>query len=101
MDLSSWENAGGLDTELNDIQLEMNQLDALGTVPEQVAALLEAKRANMFAQYECAVRFAVRDIFLASGKTQSYKVYQPGSSKLVTININYMRIISDMIISGT
>lgn len=74
LDLSSWENAGGLDSELNDIQLEINQLDSMGTSPEQVATLLEAKRTNMFSQYECAIRFAVRDIFLASGKVDSFKV---------------------------
>ena len=51
----------------------MNQLDELGTSPEQVAALLEAKRGNMLTQYECAVRFSVRDIFLASGKTDSFR----------------------------
>jgi hypothetical protein len=73
IDLSSWENAGGLDTELNDIQLEMNQLQEYNG-PEEVAELLEAKRANMFTQYECAVRFAVRDIFLASAKTDAYRV---------------------------
>ena len=73
IDFSSWENSGGLDTELNEIQLEMNQL-ADPCDPDQVFELLEMKRASMLLQYDCAVRFAVRDIFLAHGNEEAYKV---------------------------
>jgi hypothetical protein len=73
IDFSSWENSGGLDTVLNEIQLEMNQL-ADSCDPEQVIELLELKRASMLLQYECAIRFAVRDIFLAQGNQDAYKV---------------------------
>ena len=73
VDFSSWENSGGLDTELNEIQLEMNQLSDPCN-PELVAELLEKKRQCLFMQYECAIRFAVRDIFLAAGNIDAYKV---------------------------
>lgn len=73
LDFTSWENSGGLDTELNEIQLEMNQLND-PCDPAQVAELLELKRSSMFLQYDCAIRFAVRDIFLANGNIDAYKV---------------------------
>lgn len=85
LDFSSWENAGGLDTELNEIQLEMNQLND-PCDPEQVVELLELKRSSMLLQYDCAIRFAVRDIFLANGNTEAFKVliysYQDNLEKL-------------------
>lgn len=73
IDFSSWENSGGLDSELNDLQLEMNQLND-PCDPEQVICLLQSKRKSMLLQYECAIRFAVRDIFLSSSRTEAYAV---------------------------
>jgi hypothetical protein len=73
IDFTSWENAGGLDTELNEIQLEMNQLSD-PCDPEQVIELLEMKRSSMLLQYDCAIRFSVRDIFLAHGNEEAYNV---------------------------
>lgn len=73
IDFSSWENAGGLDSELNEIQQEMNQLSD-PCDPELVIELLELKRSSMLLQYDCAIRIAVRDIFLANGNTEAYKV---------------------------
>ncbi|CAF1036407.1 unnamed protein product [Brachionus calyciflorus] len=73
LDFSSWENSGGLDTELNEIQLEMNQLiDPCD--PEQVAELLELKRSSMFLQYDCAIRHAVKDIFLANNNLEAFRL---------------------------
>ena len=72
IDFSSWENSGGLDTELNELQLEMNQLSD-PCDPFQVAELLEIKRSSMILQYDCAIRFAVRDIFLANGNFEAFK----------------------------
>ena len=74
VDFTSWENAGGLDTDLNEIQQEMNQLSD-PCDPEQVAEYLELKRATMFLQYDCAIRHAVKDIFLANGNADAFKVY--------------------------
>jgi hypothetical protein len=73
IDFTSWENAGGLDAELNEIQLELNQLPD-PCDPDQVAELLETKRTNLFLQYECAIKFSVRDIFLSSGNVEVFKV---------------------------
>lgn len=81
-DFSTWENSGGLDNELTEIQLEMNQLND-PCDPEQVAELLETKRSSLFLQFDCAVRFAVQHLFLANSNVDSYKV---SSSK----NENYL-----------
>lgn len=70
IDFTTWENAGGLDTELNEIQQEMNQLSD-SCEPEQVIELLELKRSSMLLQYDCGIRFAVRSIFLANGNTET------------------------------
>ena len=72
LDFSTWESAGGLDVELNEIQQEMNCL-ADPCDPEQVIELLELKRSNLFLQYDCAIRFAVRDIFLANSNNEAFK----------------------------
>lgn len=88
IDFTSWENAGGLDAELNDIQLEINQLND-PCDPEQVADLLEAKRACLFLQYECAIRYAIRDVFLANGNQDVYK--------LITENMHFaLRFLNDL-----
>jgi hypothetical protein len=73
MDFTSWENSGGLDTDLNEIQLEMNQLSN-PCDPELVADLLESKRNSIFLQYDCAIRFPVRDIFLSNGNIEAFRV---------------------------
>jgi hypothetical protein len=73
IDFTTWENSGGLDTELNEIQLELNQLSD-PCDPELVVELLEAKRKSMFLQYEVAIRFPVRELFLAHGHTETFKV---------------------------
>lgn len=73
LDLSIWENSGGLENELNEIQLEMNQLND-SCDPEQVADLLETKRSALFLQFDCAVRYAVQNLFLANGNVESFKV---------------------------
>ena len=73
LDLSTWENSGGLENELNEIQLEMNQLND-PCDPEQVADLLETKRSALFLQFDCAVRYAVQHLFLANGNAESYRV---------------------------
>ncbi|RNA35350.1 transmembrane protein -like [Brachionus plicatilis] len=72
IDFSSWENSGGLDTELNELQLEMNQLSD-PCDPSQVVELLEIKRSSMILQYDCAIRHAVRDIFLANGNIEAFR----------------------------
>ena len=36
--------------------------------------MLEAKRGSLFLQYECAIRFAVRNIFLANGSIDAYNL---------------------------
>ena len=72
-DFSTWENAGGLGTELNELQQELNSISN-PTDPEQVIKLLEAKRSVLILRYECAVRYAIHDIFLASGNVTAYKV---------------------------
>ena len=88
IDFTSWENAGGLDAELNDIQLEINQLND-PCDPEQVADLLEAKRTCLFLQYECAIRYAIRDVFLANGNQDVYK--------LMTENMHFsLRFLNDL-----
>ena len=87
IDFTTWENAGGLDTELNEIQQEMNQLTD-PCDPEQVIELLELKRSSMFLQYECAIRYAVRSIFLANGNSDAYK--------LITQNMHFaLRFFND------
>jgi hypothetical protein len=87
IDFTTWENAGGLDTELNEIQQEMNQLTD-PCDPEQVIELLELKRSSMFLQYDCAIRFAVRSIFLANGNTETYR--------LITENMHFsLRFFND------
>lgn len=73
IDFSSWENSGGLDTELNEIQQEMFQL-ADPCNPEQVIELLELKRSSLFLQYDCAIQFAVRSIFLANGNGEAFRM---------------------------
>ena len=73
IDFTSWENAGGLDTDLNEIQQEMNQLSD-PCDPQKVAEYFEIKRASMFLQYDCAIRHAVKDIFLANGSIDAFKV---------------------------
>jgi hypothetical protein len=91
IDFSSWENSGGLDTELNEIQLEMNQL-ADPCDPEQVIELLELKRASMLLQYDCAIRFAVRDIFLAQGNEEAYKVFKLIISIILVLCVKFTLI---------
>lgn len=36
--------------------------------------MLEAKRESLFLQYECAIRYAVRSIFLANGSIDAYNL---------------------------
>ncbi len=73
VDFSTWENTGGLETELNEIQQEMNKLND-PCDPEQVAELLEMKRHSLFLQYDCAVRYSVRDIFLSIGNAEAFRI---------------------------
>ena len=56
VDFSSWENTGGIGSELNEIQHELNSLDD-PCDPDQVSKLLEAKRNTLILQYECAIRY--------------------------------------------
>ena len=42
--------------------------------PEQVVELLELKRSSLIMQYDCALRYAVRDIFLANGNEEAFRV---------------------------
>ena len=72
-DFSSWENTGGIGSELNDIQHELNTLDD-PCDPEQVIKLLESRRSILMLQYECAIRIAVREVFLSNGNYTAYKV---------------------------
>ena len=73
LDFSTWENSGGLENELTEIQLEMNQLNDPCS-PEQVAELLEAKRSSLFLQFDCAIRYSVQDLFLASSNAETFRV---------------------------
>ena len=73
LDFSTWENSGGLENELTEIQLEMNQLNDPCS-PEQVAELLETKRNSLFLQFDCAIRYSVQDLFLASSNLDTFKV---------------------------
>jgi hypothetical protein len=72
-DFSTWENSGGIESELNEIQHELNSLDD-PCDPEQVAKLLEAKRSTQLLQYDCAIRHSVREVFLSNGNVNAYKV---------------------------
>lgn len=89
IDFTSWENSGGLDTELNEIQLEMNQLND-PCDPEQVIQLLEMKRSSMLLQFDCAIRFAVREIFLAHGNDAAYKVDRYDSNYRTLLLIDWL-----------
>jgi len=82
LDFSTWENSGGLENELNEIQLEMNQLNDPCS-PEQVAELREAKRSSLFLQFDCAVRYSVQDLFLANSNVDTFRV------SLILIKENY------------
>ena len=73
LDFTTWENSGGLENELTEIQLEMNQLNN-SSDPEQVAELLETKRNSLFLQFDCSIRYSVQDLFLASGNVEAFKV---------------------------
>jgi hypothetical protein len=75
IDFSTWENSGGLESELTEIQLEMNQLSD-PCDPEQVADLLETKRNSLFLQFDCAVRYSVQKLFLANSSIETFKVKQ-------------------------
>jgi hypothetical protein len=72
-DFSTWESSGGLDNELNEIQLELNTLPDPCN-PQQVAELLELKRSCIFLQFDCAIRHSVCDIFLANGNCDTHKL---------------------------
>ncbi len=89
-DFSSWENAGGLGSELNDIQQEMNALNN-PCDPSEVACMFELKRRKMFLQFDCVVRYAMRDTFLASGNVTAHKVirfslFSSSSCFILTLN---------------
>ncbi len=73
VDFSSWENTGGIGSELNEIQHELNSLDD-PCDPDQVSKLLEAKRNTLILQYECAIRHSVREVFVINGSYSAFKV---------------------------
>jgi hypothetical protein len=73
LDFTSWENAGGLETELNQLQLELNSLPDRKN-PELVIELLELKRNSMLLQYECSIRYSIRERFLASRNEDAFTV---------------------------
>ena len=66
-------NSSSLDDELNELQLEMNKLSN-PCDPVAVCELLESKRAIMLLQFDCAIRFAVRESFLSCGRVDTFKV---------------------------
>lgn len=82
-DFSTWENSGGIGSELNEIQHELNSLED-PCDPDLVGKLLEAKRSTLLLQYDCAIRHSVCEVFLSNSNTTAYKV----SCMLILVLIN-------------
>ena len=80
LDFSTWENSGGLESELTEIQLDLNQLNDPSD-PEQIADLLETKRNSLFLQFDCAMRYSVQQLFLANSSIETFK--------LINENLNF------------
>jgi hypothetical protein len=72
-DLSAWENFGGLGSEFNDIQQEIEILKNPED-PKQVAELLEYKRKIILLKYECVFKYTMGSKLLNSGNNSLYRV---------------------------
>lgn len=71
--LSAWENFGGLGSEFNDIQQEIETLKNPND-PQQVTELLEYKRKILLLKYECVFKYSIGPTFLRTETNSFYKV---------------------------
>ena len=67
---ADWGGCEGIGAELRDIQHQIDHLGVMTGDPERVSQFLQIRKEVMFLEFDCAVRFSMRETFLMTNNMQ-------------------------------